>query len=235
MVFVRDSGEEACESQVDLNAPHVLRFPYLKSMFANYLLQPTQSKALIVGLGGGSMVYFLQKYHPDVYVEAVEIDPVVAELAERFFAFRQGRNVRLLVADAFDYLRKSDSRYDTIYIDAFLKPSDLTDDTGVPLVLRTFEFYRLLQSHLTEGGSVVFNINPHSNMEEDIEGISDAFPQAYVFDLPHSEGVVVVGSMLSNRIDVPTLKANGERIDAELGADFSFVTIASHLRSRAPD
>ena len=122
MIFVRDSGEEAWESQMNLRSPHVLRFTYLQHMFASYLLQPEQSRVMIVGLGGGSMVHFLQKYDPKVKIEAVEIDPVVVELAERFFSVRQNENVRLVVADAFDFLKQTQNRYDVIYMDAFLKP-----------------------------------------------------------------------------------------------------------------
>jgi spermidine synthase len=85
MIFVRDNGEEAWESQMNLKSPHVLRFTYLQHMFASYLLQPKQSKVLIVGLGGGSMVHFLQKHDPTVAVDAVEIDPVVVQLAEQSF------------------------------------------------------------------------------------------------------------------------------------------------------
>ncbi len=233
LIFVRDSGEEAFESQVNLKAPHVLRFSYLQHMFANYLVQPKQNRALIVGLGGGSMVHFLQKYDPEVVVDAIEIDPVVVQVAERYFAMRPQKNVKLIVADAFDYFAKNQTKYDTIYMDAFLKPSASTDETGVPLRLRTIDFYKQIQSRLNEGGSVLFNINPHPEMKEDLETIAEAFPQTYVFSLPNSEGVVVLGSMLPDRMDVNALMKTGKTIDARFKAGFSFETIASHLRKSA--
>jgi spermidine synthase len=232
MIFVRDSGEEAWESQMNLRSPHVLRFTYLQHMFASYLLQPEQSRVMIVGLGGGSMVHFLQKYDPKVKIEAVEIDPVVVELAERFFSVRQNENVRLVVADAFDFLKRTQSRYDVIYMDAFLKPSAGTDDTGVPLRLRTQEFYREIQKLLTENGSVIFNINPHDQMQQDIAVISESFPQTYVFSLPGSEGVVVVGSLQPERLTAAQLKTAGKQIDDRFKASFSFATIAGRLRQK---
>lgn len=232
MIFVRDSGEEAWESQMNLRSPHVLRFTYLQHMFASYLLLPEQNRVMIVGLGGGSMVHFLQKYDPKVRIEAIEIDPVVVELAERFFAVRQNDNVRLVVADAFDYLKRTQNRYDVIYMDAFLKPSAGTDDTGVPLRLRTQEFYRQIQKLLTENGSVVFNINPHDQMQQDIAVISESFPQTYVFSLPESDGVVVVGSMQAERLTATQLKAAGKQIDERFKAAFSFATIAGRLQQK---
>jgi spermidine synthase len=230
MIFVRDSGEEAFESQVNLRSPHILRFSYLQHMFANYLIQPKQSKALIVGLGGGSMVHFLQRYEPDVAVDALEIDPVVVQLAERYFGLRPQKNVKLIVVDAFDYLAKTKETYDTIYMDAFLKPSETTDNTGVPLRLRTIDFYKQLQSRLNEGGSVVFNINPHADMDDDLKTIAEAFPQTYVFNLPNSEGVVAVGSMLPDRMTNEALKKAGHTIDDRFKAGFSFETIATRVR-----
>lgn len=230
LIFVRDNGEEAYESQVNLRAPHILYFSYLKHMFASYLFKEEQKRVMIVGLGGGSMVHFLQKYDPDVKIEAVEIDPLVVELAERYFAVKQNDQVRLIIADAFDYLERTRNQYDTIYMDAFLKPSAGTDSTGVPLKLRTQQFYTDIQKLLTEDGMVVFNINPHSGLQNDIETIEESFPQTYVFALPGSQGVVVVGSMNADRKAPGDLLNQGKAVDGRLKAAFSFEGIARRLR-----
>jgi len=229
MVFVRNSGEEAYQSQVNLANPHLLRFNYLQHMFASYLLLPEQKKVLVVGLGGGSMVHFLQKHDAECEVDAVEIDPVVVQLAERFFLLKQTKNVRVIVADAFEYFAENEAKYDVIYMDAFLKPSDATDRTGAPLKMRTIEFYKQLQSHLTDGGSVVFNINPHPAIRDDVATIVEAFPQAYVFKLPKAEGFVVIGSMQSARMKPEALRTAGRALDRRLKTGFSFDTLASHL------
>lgn len=230
LIFVRDTGEEAYESQMNMRAPHALRFNYLKHMFSSYLIQPRQERVLIVGLGGGSMVHFLRKYDPEITIDAVEIDPVVVQIAERFFALKAHRRTKLIVADAFDYFARNSTRYDTIYMDAFLKPSESTDETGVPLRLRTLEFYRQLQDRLNPGGSVVFNINPHSEMREDLMTIAEAFPQSYVFNLPGSEGVVVLASTRAERTTESEIRAAGAALDQRFKAEFSFETIATHLR-----
>jgi len=232
LIFVRDSGEEAYESQVNLRSPHILRFTYLQHMFTSYLFQQQQASVMVVGLGGGSMIHFLQKYDPKVSIEAVEIDPVVVEMAERYFSVRPKENVKLIVADAFDHLKKTKKKYDTIYMDAFLKPSAETDDTGVPLNLRTQTFYQELQALLTPEGSVVFNINPHAQMQADIATIRASFPQTYVFSLPNSEGVVVVGSLKKERMTAAGLITSGKTMDARFKAGFSFETLAKHLRTK---
>jgi len=228
MVFVRDGGQEAYQSQMNLASPHLLRFNYQQHMFTSYLLQPEQKKVLIVGLGGGCMVHFLQKHDPECEVDAIEIDPVVIELAEKYFAVKRSENVRLLAADAFEYLAQNETQYDVIYMDAFLKPSESTDRTGAPLQLRTIAFYKQMQSRLTPGGAVIFNINPHPDMKEDIRAIAEAFPQTYVFKLPKAEGFVVIGSMQPMRMKHEAMRAAGRTLDKRFKAAFSFETLASH-------
>src|SRR5262245_20296889 len=62
LYFVRDSGEEVIESQLDLNKPHDLIVTYTRYMFLSYAFKPKQERVLIVGLGGGSMVHFMKHY-----------------------------------------------------------------------------------------------------------------------------------------------------------------------------
>lgn len=54
-------------------------------------------------------------------ITVVEIDPVVTELAERYFAYGQGSYPRIDVLhdDARVFLRGSDERYDLVYLDVF--------------------------------------------------------------------------------------------------------------------
>ena len=160
-MFVRDSGEEYIQSMVNMKRPYELLNAYCRAMFASYLVQPHPQRVLIVGLGGGAMVHFLEHYDKDLRVDALEIDPVVAQAADRFFNVRTRGNVRVLVVDGFRFLEETDQTYDVIYMDAFLKPSEQTDSTGKPLSLKTERFYKEMQKHLSQPGVVVFNVNPH--------------------------------------------------------------------------
>lgn len=229
LLFVRDDGEEAFQSQMDLARPHFLRFHYVQHMFTSYLLQPQPREVLIVGLGGGSMVRFLQKYEPECRLEVIEIDPIVIELAEKYFGLKQSENMTVRVTDALDYFDQHASQFDVIYMDAFLKPSASTDPTGAPLRLRTIEFYRKIQTRLTEGGAVVFNINPHPDARIDIETIAQAFPQVYVFTLPERQGFVVIGSMRTERMKPQAMRTAGKALDRRFNANFSFQRMAAHL------
>lgn len=228
MIFVRDSGEEVVESMVNLKKPYELIVPYSRFMFCSYLFRPECERVLIVGLGGGAMVQFLQHYDPDVKVEAVEIDPAVVDLADRYFKTRSGGNTRIVTDDAFHYFQNAKARYDVIYMDAFLKPSRDTDATGVPLQLKTIRFYKSLQDKIVPGGLVVFNLNVHSALNDDIAAIREAFPQVYVFRALNANAIAI-GSTDKSRVNLPALRERAKDQDRRFKATFSFQELLNNL------
>jgi spermidine synthase len=227
--FVRDNGEEVVESQQDLSRPHELLVDYTRFMFLSYLFRPKQEKVCIVGLGGGSMVHFLKHYDPKVKVDVVEIDPVIVSVAEKFFGVKSGGSVNIITKDAFEYLPKTDARYDVIYMDAFLKPSRATDEPGVPLRLKTIRFYKDVQKKLNPDGLMVFNLNPHSKIDEDVKTIREAFAQTYVFHLPNFGGLVVVGSLSEKRLTPAALRPVADEIDRRFRTSYTFRGMAQRM------
>lgn len=213
LTIVRDSGEEALQSQIDLRKPQVLRFPYLRHLFAAYLLQPQPKNALIVGLGGGGMVKFLDVVDPELNVVAVEIDPLVVDLADRFFDVRSGPRLEIVVSDGVEYLRTPGKAFDAIYMDAFLKPSADTDDTGAPLALRNRAFYRQIGQRLRPGGVAAFNLNPHRGVADDLADLAAAFGQTYVLRLPQGQGYVVVATREGKRRSASELRRAARSFD----------------------
>lgn len=218
MLFVRDNGEEALESSIDLTQPHVLQFEYLSFMSASLLLRPQQKAVLIVGLGAGGMIHFLRHIAPELRIDAVEIDPVVVELAAKYFGTRPGAGVEIITGDGMTFLSETGNQYDVIYLDAFLKPSADTDSTGAPRNMHTRQFYKAMQSKLKAGGVVAFNFNAHASLAEDVRNVGDAFPQAYVFPLVQFGGAVVLGSIDPRRVDGAELQQRGRELDRRFDA-----------------
>ena len=194
LTFVRDNGQEAVQSRIDLSAPHALVAPYARSMFASYLYQPQPRRVLIVGLGGGAMVRFLTHHEPHVHVDALEIDPAVVRIADQYFGVRTGGNVRVHTVDAVAFVESTTDRYDLILMDAFLRPSSDTDTTGVPTRLKTLEFLGRLKQALAPGGVVAFNVNEHSTMADDIAAVTTAFGKVAVYGSPPSDNKVVIAA-----------------------------------------
>jgi spermidine synthase len=222
LVFVRDNGEEAIETMVNLRTPHELLAPYSRYMFASYFFLPKQERVLMIGLGGGAMVHFCQHYDPEVQMEAVEIDPVVVKIAEKYFRIKPTTNVRIETADGLRYLEQTKTRYDVVYMDAFLKPAVDTDTTGVPRRMKTVQFYQAAQEKLQPEGLMVFNLNVHVALDEDLRTIRSAFAQVYVFRVPGGDNVVAVGSQSEARVKLATLQQRAAEIDRRFKTSFSF-------------
>lgn len=234
LLFVRDDGTRVVESSIDLDSPATLQLAYTRSMFTSYWLAPNPERVLIVGLGGGGMVHFLEKHDPDLRIDAVEIDPAVVRIADEWFGVRSEGNVRVMTADAFDVLARAETRYDVLYMDAFLKPAPDTDATGVPQRMRTLAFYESLRASLTEDGVVVFNLNPHAGTEDDIRTIEEAFPGAVVVRCTPSRNLVVLASVDGITVSEAELIRRAEALDERFDADFSFRSLLD-LRRDARD
>ena len=227
LMFVRENGREVIESRMDLDAPHELLLPYSRAMFASYLYQPRPKRVLIVGLGAGSMVRFLQHHDPDVHVDVVEIDPVVVRLADEYFGTRSTDRVHIHTLDGLDYIEHTDQRYHVIYMDAFLEPSG-PGTSGTPQELRTLAFYRSMQSKLEDDGLVVFNLTIQSDTEDDIETIRAAFAQTDVYRTVR-RNLVVVGRTDATPLPDEVLSERARGLDRRFDTRFSFESI---LKSR---
>lgn len=126
---------------------------YTRYMTAGLIYPKNVTSVLEIGSGGGRTAWYLHRYLPDVPVTSVELDPVVVELAKKYFGIRDEPNFRLATRDGRLFLRENKERYDVILIDAYRGPF-------VPFHLLTQEFYQAVKAHLNEGGVVVQNIEP---------------------------------------------------------------------------
>jgi len=76
---------------------------------------------LVLGGAALSLPVAFQRMRPDMRIAVVEIDPVVTELASRYFAYGEGSypGIDVVHEDARVYLRSSAQRFDVVYLDVF--------------------------------------------------------------------------------------------------------------------
>ncbi len=226
LFFVSEDGSKAIESRMNVARPQDLLVHYTRTLFASYLFEPHPERVLIVGLGGGSMVRFLQHYEPQLEVDVVDIDPMVIDVARDLFGTRPSPTVRIFARDAFDFFADTTTTYDVIYMDVFLEPSEEgTDASGTPLRLKTRAFLRQLRDRVHADGVVAFNVH-HL---EDVEVIADVFAQTYVFGLG-VPGYVAVGTSSGERLSSEELSERAHDLDTRFQTSFSFVDMVKRLR-----
>lgn len=127
--------------------------PFLYAAYAHLglLFRPQAKRVLVVGLGGGSIPKRFWRDYPEMTVEVAELDPMVVEVAKRFFEVREGPRLRIVAQDGRQLLLRSVRRYDIIILDAYFAES-------IPFHMTTVEFYRLVKARLEPGGVVVSNL-----------------------------------------------------------------------------
>ncbi|MEM7182966.1 MAG: fused MFS/spermidine synthase [Spirochaetota bacterium] len=229
LYFVRDTGREVIESAIYVNKPYELCIPYTKFMFSSRLFVPQAKHVLIIGLGGGSMVHFINHYFPETLVDSVEIDPKIVSIARKYFFLRPRKGNHIIIQNAYKYIASSGSKYDIIYMDAFLKPSAITDSTGMPENLKSKIFYTRLKKHLTKNGIVVFNLNSHKNRKLDIENIKKSFFQTFQFKVPNRRNLILV-AVTGPGFTRDVLEKNGSFLDREKKIHFSMKALLDYLK-----
>ena len=128
--------------------------PYTDAFHLARLIRPKLRHVLIIGLGGGTAAKQFTHDYGDVTVDAVEIDPLVIEVAKRFFLVQPNDRLRIHLADGRAFLKASHERWDLIIMDAYT--SNRYGDT-LPPHLVTREFFDEAAAHLTDGGILHFH------------------------------------------------------------------------------
>ncbi|MBP7283317.1 MAG: fused MFS/spermidine synthase [Leptospiraceae bacterium] len=230
LYFVRDNGEEALESTIDTNYPQNLFLLYTQTMFASFLINKDHKDILLVGLGGGGMVHFLNYYFPKVKMDAVEIDPEIVSIAKKFFKLKDHPSTNIFTDDATNFIYTTQKTYDVIYMDAFLKPTQETDSTGVAQKLKAPSFLQKLKTKLNKNGIVVFNINNHEKMQNDIKTIRQEFSNIYFFQKNRSGNLIVIGSTDTEKISIDKMLLAAKDLDKKNKVNFSFSDIAKYYK-----
>lgn len=197
-----------------------MEVPYTRTMFASLLFKPDQQHILVVGLGGGGMVRFAEQALPETRIEAVEIDPVVVEIAAEYFETTDGPRTKIHTADAFEFLRSENGLYDAIYMDAFLKPRSDPDLDELTNRLKTVEFLQDVKARLTPDGIVSFNLIAWSpSTRGNIADIQEVFPEVYRFPVPGTGNLIVIATQSEDRLTEQQLVEQAEKLEVDLPFD----------------
>jgi len=106
---------------------------------------------LLLGLGGGCLIQSLRtKFKIDCPIVAVEKDPVVINLAYKYFHLNQYPGVKIVCQDAVEFLSNNSETFDLILVDIYV-------GNDVPPCCETPEFISNLKKSLQYKGLLIFN------------------------------------------------------------------------------
>ena len=110
-------------------------------------------RILVIGLGGGTIPFLIKKmYGAGVSIDVVEREPRMVFEARRFLRLKKF-GFKIIIAEGFDYVKRTHSKYDIIILDAFI------NDTIPPQFLTT-EFAEISNRALKKNGTLAINYAP---------------------------------------------------------------------------
>lgn len=179
------------QSCMRIDRPKEMVFSYTKMMMASLLLLDDPTSILVVGLGGGTLPMALQDLFPQASIDAVEIDPAVVDVAEKFFHFEPGPNMTVFTQDARVFGRraaKQGKTYDLIMLDAY-------NGEYIPEHLMTAEYLQETRALLKPGGIVAANTFAISRLyDSESATYLRVFGTFLNFRLPESANRVILAS-----------------------------------------
>jgi spermidine synthase len=142
-------GGEAIQSSMRLGDPWSLALDYTRCMMGFLLLHPQPRRALMIGLGGGSLAKFFHRHLRATRVRVVELDERVVAAARRHFSLPpDDARLQVEIGDGAQALYPECC--DVLVVDAF------QDELHVP-ALATEAFYDAAFLALGEPGVLVVN------------------------------------------------------------------------------
>jgi spermidine synthase len=123
----------------------LLSYQHIVGLLPRFI--PNAKDALLIGLGSGHLVGVLDRQ--GVKTDAIEIDPEVARVAEKYFNFISTGD--LIIGDARYQVTKLDKQYDMIIHDCFTGGTE-------PIHLLSLEMLQTLKSLLKDKGVLAINV-----------------------------------------------------------------------------
>jgi len=179
-------GGKAIQSAMRLQDPFALELDYTRCMMAFLLFHPEPRRALMIGLGGGSLAKFFHRRLPRLRTHVKEYDERVIATARALFhvpaddarlAIEHGDGVEALAPECCDLL----------VVDGF-------EDESTPTALVSQAFFDAAWRALEEPGALVMNfMDDGKDFDRHLQRLEIAFGGAVLaFQSPRDPNIVVI-------------------------------------------
>lgn len=221
----------ARQSAVFPGRPEHLEVAYTRTAVAALALAPADARILYVGLGGGAMPMHARQVMPDARIDVVEIDPLIVDVAQRYFGFRPDSRLVVHTGDGRAFVEAAPrGAYDLIVLDAF-------SDDEVPYALTTREFLESVRERLAPAGMVASNLWGSSDAYASMLATYQAvFDQVHLVRVPRTTQRILLAGPDTRRLDrtvlVEASRAMARRVP--LGFDLPGLVERGYEKPAAP-
>lgn len=222
----------ARQTTLDPERPLHLELPYTRVAMAGLALVPADARLLFVGLGGGAMPTYVRAVRRQATIDVVEIDPLVAGVAVRYFGFRPDSLLSVHVDDGRAFIERAPpASWHAVFLDAF-------SDDAIPQTLATREFLEATRLALAPGGVVVSNlwttVDEYPSMVATYEAV---FDQVALLRVPSRRQVILLAGDRAGVLERDALlrAVRSLAASAALGFDLEALVRTGHTRTLPAD
>lgn len=156
---------------------------------------PTLKKIMILGLGGGTLIPLLTNTFNQIDITTVEIDPVMVDIANKFFGISAYANNHTIVEDALKVVVEPD-KYGLQEYNFQALLVDIYNGETFPDLGKSGNFISAIKKLVVPGGLIIFNRIYLEHHQDDVNHFLK-----YVSDnLKNVESRVVAGYTNSDNI-----------------------------------
>lgn len=118
-------------------------------------------QCLVLGLGGGTVIKILKRYHQALVFTVIELDPVIINIAKKYFDMDKIDDLNIINTDALSWIKQTGKKYDLVIFDLYVGKTN-------PRESRKIEFLQHLKKILNKSGIILFNAH-YQNDEREYE------------------------------------------------------------------
>ena len=211
-------GSELVQGAMRIARPSSLELEYTREMMLPLLLRPGAdwpARALLIGLGAGSLAKFLWRHRPGCAITVVETRADVVTAAAQFFRLPDDpERLAIELADGVAFVASPGPRFDLILVDGY-------DARGRVGALDTPSFYRDCRQRLSDHGLLATNLlTRHRGIDASLARMAATFDRRAMALAPCASGNVIA------------LAARGAPVDLDardLAARAAALRVASEL------
>ena len=207
----------ARQSAVYPGRPKHLEIAYTRAAMVGLALTPSDGRILFVGLGGGAMPMYTRQVMPEAQIDVVEIDPMIVDVAQRYFGFQPDSQLVVHTGDGRAFIEQEAAlgSYDLIVLDAF-------SDDEIPFALTTVQFLEAVRTRLAPGGVVASNLwSSQGEYLPMLATYGSVFDQVHLVRVGRGSQRILIASTSTHRLDRSALVEASRMLAgrADLGFD----------------
>ena len=208
-------GTSIIQTSMFHEAPYDLEMEYNQLMMLALLFHPNPSKALFLGLGGGSKPKFLWHYFPNIACHSIELSPLVIKTAQKYFCLPQDERFSVSCLSAEEYLGQTTATYDLLFVDLYVSDR-MAQATGESF------FFNNCKERLKPNGILVWNLwssTPHAIITNAINHLESLFEEVLLLKTEESPNLILI-CKTKDFLSKNALEQQARLLTAQTGMDF---------------